>query len=64
MRKPLGYIEKRGRCVIKKVSDYGYKYHVFFGTSFKRFATIQKAREFAFDDLRRQVVYTFPHEYV
>ena len=47
MRKPLGYIEKKGSCIIKKVSNYGKKYKVFKGMSFWRFATIQQARKFA-----------------
>jgi hypothetical protein len=52
MRLPIGYIEKRGRCTIKKVRDYGYKYHVFYGQCFRQFATIGKAREFALNDLK------------
>ena len=47
MRIPLGYTEKIGRCIIKKVRDYGYKYHVHYGSSFRQFGTIGKAREFA-----------------
>ena len=50
MRLQIGYIEKLGRCTIKKVRDYGYKYKVFFGQSYRQFATIGKARQFALED--------------
>lgn len=53
MRLPIGYIEKRGRCTIKKVRDYGYKYRVYYAQSFRQFATIGQAREFALEDCRR-----------
>lgn len=49
MRLNLGYTERLGRCIIKKVRDYGYKYHVYYGQSFRQFATIGKARAFATD---------------
>ena len=45
--KPLGYMEKIGSCVIKKVSHYGKKYIVYKGQLFYRFADLRKAREFA-----------------
>ena len=45
--KPLGYMERRGSCIIKKVSSYGKKYIVYEGQCFWRFATIQQARTFA-----------------
>ena len=45
--KPIGYIEKVGRCIIKKVSSYGRKYVVYEGQCFWRFATIHQARAFA-----------------
>lgn len=53
MRIRIGYTERLGRCVLKKVREYGYKYHVYVGESFYRFATIGKAREFALQDLQR-----------
>jgi hypothetical protein len=46
MRLPLGYIEKRGGCVIKKVREYGYKYVVYIGCTCYRFASITQARTF------------------
>ena len=46
--KPIGYIEQRGRWVIKKVKAYGKKYIVYEGQCFWRFATIRQAREFVF----------------
>ena len=49
---PLNYTERLGRCIIKKVRDYGYKYRVSFGTSFRQFAAIGQAREFAREDYR------------
>ena len=45
--KPIGYIEQIGRCVIKKVANYGKKYIVYEGMCFWRFADIHKARKFA-----------------
>ena len=47
---PIGHMERLGRCVIKKVQDYGYKYHVYAGVIRHKFATIKKAREFAYQD--------------
>ena len=46
--KPIGYIEKIGGCVLKKVSAYGKKYIVYKGCYYCRFATIQQARLFAY----------------
>ena len=46
--KPIGYIEKLGRCLIKKVGNYGKKYIVYEGQCFWRFATIRQAREFVY----------------
>lgn len=45
--KPIGYMEKVGSCIIKKVSNYGKKYTVYKGMCSWRFADIHKAREFA-----------------
>ena len=49
---PLNYTEHIGRCIIRKVREYGYKYRVTYGPCSKQFATIQKARDFAFSDLQ------------
>lgn len=51
--KPIGYIEKHGRCIIKKVMAYGKKYIVYEGQCFWRFATIHQAREFVFDRINK-----------
>lgn len=42
--KPIGYIEKIGRCIIKKVQNYGMKYRVSEGQVAWHFADIHKAR--------------------
>jgi len=49
--KPIGYIERIGRCVIKKVSLYGKKYIVYEGQVFWRFATLRRARHHACERL-------------
>lgn len=53
MRLPLGHIEHIGRCTIKKVCEYGYKYRVFVGSSVHKFATIRLARNFAINDFHQ-----------
>lgn len=47
MKKPVGYIEKVGRCTIKKVQHYGYKYRLFIGQCFYKFASLEQARAYA-----------------
>lgn len=43
----LGHTERLGNSVIKKRSDYGYKYEVWTHGIKRSFATIQRARAFA-----------------
>lgn len=47
--KPVGYIERVGDCIIKKVANYGKKYIVYQGRCFWRMATIRQARLLAYE---------------